>query len=169
MFFLYFKLLPRQIWDLKSEQSTDGETNTHVDKYYQVLGKRNHFYLHMFLAILSFIIFGLVPPLIYAFTFNDETNNKDLKLAAVAAASAICITLLSLAKAYIQRPNTYATYLKTVLYYLSSGAMTSVVTYLVGKLIKEFIENVGWFDTKSSSFTLLLPEMSSEKPRFGYY
>ncbi|XP_028765276.1 membrane protein of ER body-like protein, partial [Neltuma alba] len=159
-------ILVHNIWDLKSEQPrTSNETNARVDRYYQVLGKREHFYLHVFIAILSFIIFGLVPPVVYAFTFT-ESNNKDLKLAAVAGASAICITLLSIGKAYIQRPNTY---LKTVLHYLSTGALTSVVSYLAGELVKELIEKLGWFDTKRSSFTLLLPEMSVEKPRFGSY
>ncbi|KAK4270193.1 hypothetical protein QN277_023261 [Acacia crassicarpa] len=162
-------IIVHNIWDLKSEQPrTNNVTNVGVDRYYQVLGKRKHFYLHVFMAIQSFIIFGLVPPLVYAFTFT-ESNNKDLKLAAVAVASAICITLLSIAKAHIQRPNSYLTYLKTVLQYLSTGAMTSVVSYLAGELVKELIEKLGWFDTKSSSFALLLPEMSSEKSRFGSY
>ncbi|XP_054780805.1 membrane protein of ER body 2-like [Prosopis cineraria] len=92
------------IWDLKSEQpKTNNEENASVDRYYEVLGKRENFFLHACITISSFIIFGLVPPLVYAFTFY-ESNNKDLKLAAVAGASAICITLLSIAKAYIQRP-----------------------------------------------------------------
>ncbi|KAI9085289.1 hypothetical protein K1719_032812 [Acacia pycnantha] len=151
-------IIIHNIWDLKSEQP----------RYHQVLGKREHFYLHVFIVILSFIIFGLVPPLVYAFTFT-ESNNKDLKLAAVAVASAIFITLLSIAKAHIQRPNSYLTYLKTMLQYLSIGAMTSVVSYLAGELVKELIEKLGWFDTKSSSFALFLPEMSSGKPRIGSY
>ncbi|XP_054782273.1 membrane protein of ER body-like protein isoform X4 [Prosopis cineraria] len=162
-------ILVHHIWDLKSEQPrTNNQTNASVDRYYEVLGKRENFYLHLCIAILSFIIFGLVPPLVYAFTFS-ESSNKDLKLAAVAGASAICIALLSITKAYVQRPNTYLIYLKTVLYYLSTGAMTSVVSYLAGELVKELIEKLGWFNTQNSNLTLLLPEMSVDKPRFGSY
>ncbi|KAK9944771.1 hypothetical protein M0R45_010321 [Rubus argutus] len=55
---------------------------------------------------------------------SNETNEqvdrskKDLKLAAVAASSLICIILLAIGKAYIQNPPKY---IKTVLYYVVIG------------------------------------------------
>ncbi|KAK4270195.1 hypothetical protein QN277_023263 [Acacia crassicarpa] len=159
-------VLVHHIWDLKSEQQS---TNEHVDRYYLSLGKRENFYLHVSIAILSFIIFGLVPPLVYGLTFY-ETNEKDLTLVAVAGASVICITLLSIAKTYIQRPNTYLTYLKTVIYYLSTGAITSIIAYLAGVLIRKLLEKLGFSSESSLGFNLMQPEMNFiEKPRFGSY
>ncbi|XP_028766983.1 membrane protein of ER body-like protein [Neltuma alba] len=159
-------ILVHHMWDLKSEQQG---TNELVDRYYLSLGKRENFYLHVFIATLSFIIFGIVPPLVYGLTFY-EINNKDLTLVAVAGASVICITLLSIAKTYIQRPNSYLTYLKTVIYYLSTGALSSVLSYLAGVLIRKLLEKLGFGSESSLGFTLTLPEMSiTEKPRFGSY
>ncbi|XP_028765267.1 membrane protein of ER body-like protein [Neltuma alba] len=110
-----------------------------------------------------------MPPLVYGLTFY-EINNKDLTLVAVAGASVICITLLSIAKTYIQRPNSYLTYLKTVIYYLSTGALSSVLSYLAGVLIRKLLEKLGFGSESSLGFTLTLPEMSiTEKPRFGSY
>ncbi|XP_054780169.1 membrane protein of ER body-like protein isoform X1 [Prosopis cineraria] len=159
-------ILVHHIWDLKAEEPS---TNEVVDRYYLSLGKRENFYLHLCIAILSFIIFGVVPPLAYGLTFY-EVNNKNVALAAVAGAAVICITLLAITKTYIQRPNTYLPYLKTVLYYLSTGALTSVISYLAGVLIRELLEKLGIGSESSSGFTLMLPEMSViEKPRFGSY
>ncbi|XP_054782466.1 membrane protein of ER body 2-like isoform X2 [Prosopis cineraria] len=159
-------ILVHHIWDLKAEEQS---TNEVVDRYHLSLGKRENFYLHLCIAMLSFIIFGVVPPLAYGLTFY-EVNNKNVALAAVAGAAVICITLLAITKTYIQRPNTYLTYLKTVLYYLSTGALTSVISYLAGVLIRELLEKLGIGSESSSGFTLMLPEMSViEKPRFGSY
>lgn len=155
-----------QIWDLHVEKQT---TNEHVDRYYTSLGNRDNFYLHLFIAILSFIIFGIVPPLVYGLTLY-ETNDKDLTLVAVAGASVICITLLSIAKAYLKGSDTFLTYTKTVLYYLCTGALTSVVAYLVGVLIRNLLEKIGLSSESSLGFNLVLPKMSMvEKPRFGSY
>ncbi|XP_054780802.1 uncharacterized protein LOC129288310 [Prosopis cineraria] len=85
----------------------------------------------------------------YGLTFY-EVNNKNVALAAVAGAAVICITLLAITKTYIQRPNTYIPYLKTVLYYLSTGALTSVISYLAGVLIRELLEKLG-IGSESSS------------------
>ncbi|KAI9085266.1 hypothetical protein K1719_032789 [Acacia pycnantha] len=159
-------VLVHHIWDLKSEQQS---TNEHVDRYYLSLGKRENFYLHVCIAILSFIIFGFVPPLVYGLTLY-ETNEKDLTLVAVAGASVICITLLSITKTYIQRPNTYLSYLKTVIYYLSTGALTAIIAYLAGVLIRKLLEKLGFSSESSLGFNLMQPEMSFiVKPRFGSY
>lgn len=132
------------------------------------MGKRENFYLHAFFAILSFLIFGLVPPIAYGFSFR-ESNDKDLKLAAVAVASLICITLLGMAKAHIQRSNTFMTYFKTVTFYVTSGVLASLLTYEAGALMKKLVEQLGWFETKSN-FGLTLPEMMSiEKSGWGSY
>ncbi|KAI9085231.1 hypothetical protein K1719_032754 [Acacia pycnantha] len=100
---------------------------------HNVLGKREDFFLHVCMA--TDITAGIYH------TFS-ESNNKDLKLAAVLGASAICITFLSIAKAHIQRPNTHLTYLKTVLSNLSSVGMASIVSYLAGALFLTLLKSL---------------------------
>ncbi|XP_061346774.1 membrane protein of ER body-like protein [Gastrolobium bilobum] len=153
--------LGHNLGELKAEQPKRVENDTPVDRYNELLGQRENFILHAFIAILSFIVFGLVPPLVYGFSFR-ESNDKDFKLVAVAGASLLCITLLSIAKAYIQRSNNYLTYLQTVLYYLSTAAVASVLCYLAGDLVKKLVEKLGWFDS-ASNFSLQIPGISVQQ------
>ncbi|KAM5563042.1 membrane protein of ER body-like protein [Rosa sericea] len=154
-------IIGHHLWELKVDQSrvTSGETDEQVDRYEEVLGKRENFFLHASVAILSFLIFGLVPPLVYCFSFR-QSNDTDLKLAVVAASSLLCIILLSTGKAYIQRPQKY---IKTLLYYVIIGVGAAGVSYLAGDLIDKLIEKLGWFNSTVSG-TLPLPQMSIVKP-----
>ncbi|WVZ16072.1 hypothetical protein V8G54_010272 [Vigna mungo] len=157
--------------DLKGSKPREegSETNdTEVDEYYEQLGRRENFYLHAFFAILSFLIFGLVPPIVYGFSFG-ESDDKDLKLAAVAGASLICITFLAIAKAHTQRTNnTFMTYFKTVTFYVTSGVLASLLTYVAGAQIKKLVEQLGWFQPKPN-FALPLPHISVENSGWGSY
>ena len=139
-----------------------------MDRYNELLGQRENFFLHAFFAILSFIIFGLVPPVVYGFSFR-ESDDKDYKLAAVAGASLLCITLLSIAKAHTKRPNSYVTYFQTVLYYVSTGAVASVLSYIAGQMVNKLMEKLGWFDPAASNFALQAPGMSAQKPAWSSY
>ncbi|KAI5422932.1 uncharacterized protein LOC127135682 [Lathyrus oleraceus] len=142
--------LGHNLRELKAEQPKRSNTEAAVvDQYKEVLGERKNFILHAFIAILSFIIFGLIPPVVYGFTFR-ENDEKDFKLAAVAGASVICITLLSILKAYIKRPNSYLTYFQTVFFYVSTGGVATVLSYLAGDMMKKIIEKLGWFEPASS-------------------
>jgi len=147
-----------QLEELKSEQE---------DRYIELLGQKENFILHAFIAIVSFLVFGLVPPVVYGFSFG-ESGDKDLKLAAVAAASLLCITLLSIAKAYIKRPNSYFTYIKTVLYYVSTGAVASLLSYIAGDLVKGLIEKFGWFES-ALNFSLRIPGIGAQQTGWGSY
>ncbi|CAK8560154.1 unnamed protein product [Lathyrus sativus] len=143
--------LGHNLRELKGEQPKRSNTEAEavVDQYNEVLGERKNFILHAFIAILSFIVFGLIPPVVYGFSFR-ENDEKDFKLAAVAGASLICITLLSILKAYIKRPNSYLTYFQTVFFYVSTGAVATVLSYLAGDMMKKLIEKLGWFEPASS-------------------
>ncbi|RDX67821.1 Membrane protein of ER body-like protein, partial [Mucuna pruriens] len=145
-------VLGHNLEELKSEQ---------VDRYKELLGQTENFILHAFIAILSFIVFGLVPPVVYGFSFR-ESDDKDFKLAAVAAASLLCITLLSIAKAYIKRPSSYLTYFKTVLYYVSTGAVASLLSYLSGDLVKKLVQKLGWFES-ASNISLQIPGIGEQQ------
>ncbi|RDX70396.1 Membrane protein of ER body-like protein, partial [Mucuna pruriens] len=160
-------VLGHNLKELKSEQPKRAENDTRMDRYNELLGQRENFILHAFVAIISFIVFGLVPPVVYGFSFS-ESDDKDFKLAAVAAASLLCVTLLSIAKAYIKRSNSYSAYIQTVLYYVGTGAVASVLSYLAGDLVKKLLEKLGWFET-ASNFAMQIPGISVQQSTWGSY
>ncbi|XP_038711111.1 membrane protein of ER body-like protein isoform X2 [Tripterygium wilfordii] len=127
--------------ELKKEppREASGERNEQEDRYQELLGRRENFALHATLAILSFIIFGLLPPVIYGFSFG-KSDNRDYKLAAVGVAGLVCIALLAIAKVYVQKPP--KSYIKTVTYYLSIGIASSGAAYLAGELIGKVLEKL---------------------------
>ncbi|XP_027337097.1 membrane protein of ER body-like protein [Abrus precatorius] len=163
-------VLGHNLGELKAENPKRAENSTEeavVDRYNELLGQRENFFLHAFVAILSFIVFGLVPPVVYGFSFL-ESDDKDFKLAAVAGASLLCITMLSIGKAYIKRPNSYLTYFQTVLYYVTTGAVASVLSYLAGDLVKTLVEKLGWFES-TPPFALQIPRINVPQPGSGSY
>ncbi|XP_050364850.1 membrane protein of ER body-like protein [Argentina anserina] len=154
-------IIGHNLWELKVDQSrvTSSGADEQVDRYEDVLGKRQNFILHASVAIFSFLIFGLVPPLVYCFSFR-QSNDTDLKLAVVAASSLLCIILLATGKAYNQRPQKY---IKTLVYYVIIGVGVAGVSYIAGDLIDKLLEKLGWFDSTVAG-TLPLPQMSTVKP-----
>ncbi|KAK7382696.1 hypothetical protein VNO80_01680 [Phaseolus coccineus] len=166
-----FTVLTHNLRDLKASKAREEGSErdeAEVDKYYELLGKRENFYLHAFVAILSFLIFGLVPPMVYGFSFR-ESDDKDMKLAAVAGASLICITLLAIAKTYTQRHNNnFMAYFKTVTFYVTSGVLASLLTYVAGAQMKKLVEQLGWFQPKPN-LGLPLPHMSVENSGWGSF
>ncbi|XP_023004150.1 uncharacterized protein LOC111497568 isoform X2 [Cucurbita maxima] len=140
-----------------------------VDRYEVVLGNRENYVLHCTLAIISFILFGLVPTLVYALTFT-KSNNKDFKLAAAVGASFLCIILLAIGKASIQRPKNWDAYAKTVATYIVIAAWAGSFSYMAGDLLDKFIKKYNdWFERSRSAFklNLPLPEMSLAESAWG--
>ncbi|KAJ6764626.1 MEMBRANE PROTEIN OF ER BODY-LIKE PROTEIN [Salix koriyanagi] len=97
--------------------------NDHSDRYQETLGRRDNFSLHAALSILSFLIFGLLPPVMYGFSFR-KSDDRDLKLAAVGGASLFCIILLAIGKAHTQRKQPKP-YISTIFYFFCTGLMAS--------------------------------------------
>ncbi|KAL6271173.1 hypothetical protein ACE6H2_028084 [Prunus campanulata] len=159
-------IIGHNLWELKNDESRvpSSQTDENVDRYQKVLGKKDNFLLHASVAILSFIVFGLVPPVVYSFSFR-QSNNRDLKMAAVAVASLLCIIILAIGKAYTQKPPKY---IKTLLYYVAIGIGVGGVSYLAGDLIDKLIEKLGWFSSNVSG-TLPLPQMAIVKPTLESY
>ncbi|KAF3435949.1 hypothetical protein FNV43_RR23041 [Rhamnella rubrinervis] len=155
-----------QLWELKNDQSKvpSEETGEQVYQYEEKIGKKENFMLHAPFAILSFLVFGLVPPIVYGFSFR-ESNDRDLKLAALGVASLVCITLLAVAKANIQRPHNY---IKTVAYYIVLGFGVSGLSYAAGDLVNKLLEELGWFHSGANK-TLSLPGMGPVKPAWQSY
>ncbi|KAB2636585.1 hypothetical protein D8674_027119 [Pyrus ussuriensis x Pyrus communis] len=159
-------IVGHNLWELKDDHSKvpSGQTDEQVERYQKVLGKRENFPLHACVAVLSFIVFGLIPPVVYGFSFR-QSNNRDLKVAAVAVASFLCIIVLAIGKAYIQRPPKY---IKTILYYFTIAIAVGGVSYLAGDLIDKLVEKLGWFSSTVSG-SLPLPQMSIAKPALESY
>ncbi|KAL4348192.1 hypothetical protein GQ457_17G022980 [Hibiscus cannabinus] len=107
--------------------------------------------MHVIVVVLSFLVFGLVRHVVYGFSFR-KSDDKDLKLAAVAGASLICIFLLALGKGHVSRP--HRTYFRSVSYYIGQGITASDISYVVGHLINRLLEQLGLFE---SSSTVSLP------------
>ncbi|XLR20061.1 hypothetical protein S83_047973 [Arachis hypogaea] len=53
--------------------------------------------------------------------------------------------------------NSYVTYFTTVLYYVTSGVLASVLTYVAGALVKRLVEQLGWFDTHPTINAMSFP------------
>ncbi|XP_054788927.1 membrane protein of ER body-like protein [Prosopis cineraria] len=115
------------------------QTSTQEDRYQELLGRRENFILHAVVAILSFLIFGSVPILIYGILIRNNFQ-IEFKLAAVAATSLACIILLAIGKVYTKRPP--ISYSKTVFYYVAMSLAASGVSYIAGGLIKDLLEKL---------------------------
>lgn len=118
-----------------------------TERYMQQLGRPGYFCLHATVAVISYLIFGLMAPIIYGFCFR-KSDNKDYKLITLAAASLVSITVLSTAKACVRRPP--KAYIQTVFYYLSVGFMVSGVGYVAGDFINMLLKKLGVFDSRSA-------------------
>ena len=119
------------------------------------------------MTVISFLLFGMVAPVTYSFSFL-KSDDKDLKIIAVAAVSLVCIAMLAIAKAYIQKASSFYGYVKTVLYFVIPGFLASGLSYVVGDLVKKLMEKLGLFNS-SSDFTLSLPGTGRIEPRWGFY
>ncbi|KAG9157734.1 hypothetical protein Leryth_017831 [Lithospermum erythrorhizon] len=130
------------------------------ENYREALGRKQRFLLHATIVMISYMVFGLVPPMVYGFTFHG-TDDKDYKLLAVAVASLICIIFLAIGKAYIvqkaQQLHKFSTYFKHVVYYVATTAIVSGIGYVVGDQAKKILEHYGWMLPKDqASNTLFL-------------
>ncbi|XP_034690466.1 membrane protein of ER body-like protein [Vitis riparia] len=162
-------VIGHNLMELRNDQSREStsQTSKEMDRYYRQLGQRENFKLHATVVVLSFLLFGLVAPVTYGFSFL-KSGNKDMKLVAVAAASLLCITMLAIGKAYIQKASNFYGYIKTILYYVIAGFMASGVSYVVGDLIKKLLEKLGLFESSAAS-TLSLPGTALAKSGWGSY
>ncbi|WRX19205.1 hypothetical protein QQP08_011692 [Theobroma cacao] len=159
-------IISHSLRELKNDKPPGASTEVNVeDRYQVVLGRRQNFVLHVTVAILSFLIFGLVPPIVYGFSFR-KSDDKDLKLAAVAGASLVCIILLALGKGHVRKP--HRAYFRTVSYYVALGFMASGISYVAGELIKKLLEKLGLFESTSAVSAPFLETIPLEVGRASY-
>ncbi|XP_047325226.1 membrane protein of ER body-like protein [Impatiens glandulifera] len=161
-------LIIHNIWDLKAEHDADSSTVRRGDRYQEILGRRQNFWVHATFALLSFVVFGLIPPVIYGFSFR-VSDDKDFKLIAVAVGALVCISLLGIGKAYVQKLSAKG-YVKTIVYYVVSGFMVSGITYVAGKYMKQLLEELGLFEsTEALNMPSIIQTMATETPWKSFY
>ncbi|XP_075494780.1 membrane protein of ER body-like protein [Primulina tabacum] len=146
--------------DQHSDQVTDQK-----DRYGELLGRRENFLLHTVVVILSYLMFGSLPAVVYGFSFRVN-DDKGLKLVVVGATSFLCITVLAIGKAYVCRP--HKNYVKTVVPYVVLGFEASGISYVAGVLIKRILEKLCLFQS-SSAANLILSKMSPKDSAWARY
>ncbi|KAJ0967781.1 hypothetical protein J5N97_024698 [Dioscorea zingiberensis] len=133
--------------NLQGEQhGTSRNKEEPAGRYWEQLGRRDNFRLHATVAVISYLIFGLLPPAIYGFSFM-KSDNKEYKLIAIAAASLLCIALLAIGKAYVRLEKDY---FKCLSYYIGLGVTASGLSYVAGVMIHRFLEELHLFDPESN-------------------
>uniref|UniRef100_K3XVC2 Membrane protein of ER body-like protein n=1 Tax=Setaria italica TaxID=4555 RepID=K3XVC2_SETIT len=149
-------LIYHNIADLRNTGDV-AERSEQVGHYWLELGRRSNYWLHMVIAILSYILFGLLPPVIYGLSFRTS-DNRENKMMVVAAASLLCIALLAIGKAHVKS----RTYITTLLYYVSIGFSCSGLSYIAGVLITRLLAHFGLIDHGGASApappSLLFPQ-----------
>lgn len=100
----------------------------------------------MIVAVISYLIFGLLPPVIYGFSFR-KSDNREYKLIVIAAASLLCIALLAISKAHVRLEKDY---FKCLTYYIGLGVTASGLSFVAGVLIHQFLDKLGLFDPQTN-------------------
>uniref|UniRef100_A0A453QE41 Membrane protein of ER body-like protein n=1 Tax=Aegilops tauschii subsp. strangulata TaxID=200361 RepID=A0A453QE41_AEGTS len=138
-------LIFHNIADLRDIRDMDGN-DEQVGHYWLQLGRRSKARLHMVMALLSYMVFGLLPPVLYGLSFR-ESNDRENKMMAVAGASLACIALLALGKAHVHT----RTYFKTLMYYLMIAVSSSGLSYVAGVLITRLLVQYGIIEQGGSA------------------
>ncbi|XP_022954207.1 uncharacterized protein LOC111456533 isoform X2 [Cucurbita moschata] len=114
------------------------------NNYKEVLKEKMYSLLCFIIAYLSFLCFGLVPPLVYALS-SLKIRNKNLKIIAAAGASLSCTALLAVQKAHInQKPRHRLVYVKTAAVDVSVGVGAFGISYLAGYMFGHLAEELLW-------------------------
>ncbi|XP_038897301.1 membrane protein of ER body-like protein isoform X2 [Benincasa hispida] len=150
-----------ELWIKNHESGTDeAEDQENSERYENVFGDRKNYRLHFGVALLSFVLFGLMPPLVYCFTFC-KPEDKILKVPTVTIVVVLCIALLGVAKAYIERKTNCVEFVNIIGNCVVDALGTSVLTTIGGELIENYIDKAGWFDPNKIP-TLFQPGFSFE-------
>ncbi|WZY69832.1 hypothetical protein YC2023_002072 [Brassica napus] len=163
-------LIIHNLQELREEEpitTEDNQTNVQEEgRYKRLLGRRENFTLHVTVAIISFIITGLLPPIVYYFSFS-KTHNRDYKVASVFVASLLCIVLLAIAKAHVRSPR--GSHLKSVLKYAMIAVSVSGISYVVGNFVDQLLEKYGWSDgSETPAGEIMLSLLGRKAGSFGF-
>ncbi|CAH2044296.1 unnamed protein product [Thlaspi arvense] len=156
-------VLAQNLQDLRNNSEQE------KDRYEELLGRRANFRMHNLVAVLSYILFGLIPPLVYAFSFY-ETGIKNYKLVSVFSVSLVCVILLGMIKVYVRKPpyvrESPKSYLSSAAYYTSIVVASSGISYVVGDIMGKYIGKLGWFSLDRVGITSPFDGTKPEEYRF---
>ncbi|RID78986.1 hypothetical protein BRARA_A01762 [Brassica rapa] len=135
--------------DDQKESDADVEEEEEEDRYVEALGRREKWWFHRLIAISSFVVFGLIPPLVYGFSFRRRVEKRqEYKTLAVYAVSLLCIVLLSVAKAYVSKRREYV---KTLFRYTSMATTASGFSTFMGYFVNQWLEKSGFYDESTET------------------
>ncbi|WZZ09874.1 hypothetical protein YC2023_095795 [Brassica napus] len=106
-----------------------------IDPYKQLLGNRNNVVLHCIVVVVSFIFFGVIPPLFYGFSFKT-TDNRYYEATVFVAASLLCVITLSFGKAHAFKKDK----LKTVAVYTGIAIGASAFSCIASQHVRGLLE-----------------------------
>ncbi|CAF2016149.1 hypothetical protein HID58_077369 [Brassica napus] len=156
-------VLAQNLQDLRN--SSDQEK----DRYNELLGRRDNIRLHVLVAVLSYVFFGLIAPLVYAFSFY-QTGIKNYKLVSGFSVSLVCAIMLGMIKVYVRKPINVRPspkpYLNSAAYYTSIVVVSSGISYIVGEIVGEYIRKLGLFSLYQTGLTSTLDGIKPEEYRF---
>ncbi|WZZ74928.1 hypothetical protein YC2023_086298 [Brassica napus] len=134
-----------------------------------LLGRRDNIRLHVLVAVLSYVFFGLIAPLVYAFSFY-QTGIKNYKLVSGFSVSLVCAIMLGMIKVYVRKPINVRPspkpYLNSAAYYTSIVVVSSGISYIVGEIVGEYIRKLGLFSLYQTGLTSTLDGIKPEEYRF---
>ncbi|CAL9073605.1 unnamed protein product [Musa textilis] len=156
-----FLLIIHKLFELRSARdvATDHHEDERTGRYWELLGRKANFRRHFVVVIISYLLVGSVPPVVYGFSFRGS-DNKEHKLIAVAAASLLCIALLATGKAHVGPQRAYT---RTLFHYVSLGVSASGISYVAGVMANKLLEKFGLFDR------LLYQDLSSTGRAWASY
>lgn len=156
-------VLAQNLHDLRNNSDQE------KDRYNELLGRRDNIRMHVLVAVLSYIFFGLIAPLVYAFAFY-QTGIKNYKLVSVFSVSLFCAIMLSMIKVYVRKPvnvrESLKPYLKSAAYYTSIVVVSSGISYIVGEIVGEYIRKLGWFSLHQTGLNSTFDGIKQEEYRF---
>ncbi|XP_057725316.1 membrane protein of ER body 2 isoform X3 [Arachis stenosperma] len=156
-------ILGNNLWELKDDHSGSGTNQMEInDRYQELLGRRSNFLLHVVVAVLSFLIFGSIPIIVYGVLIN-KNYYTEVKLAAVVTASLLCVILLAIGKVYT-KPQPKA-YIKTASYYVTMALVVSGISYIVGNLVQDLLEKLTHSD---SGFAIAMSNADTKTAWMSY-
>ncbi|KAF8114537.1 hypothetical protein N665_0036s0065 [Sinapis alba] len=140
---------PRRRTNTSDDQKESDAEEEEEDRYVEALGRREKSTLHKLIAISSFVVCGLIPPLVYGFSFRRSIEKRqEYKTLAVYAVSLLCIVLLSVAKAYVSKRREYA---KTLFRYTSMATAASGFSTFMGYFVNQWLEKSGFYDESTET------------------
>ncbi|XP_056848851.1 membrane protein of ER body 1-like [Raphanus sativus] len=106
-----------------------------IDPHKQLLGNKDNAKLHCIVVVVSFIFFGVIPPLFYGFSFKI-TDDRYYEAAVFVAASLLCVITLSLGKAHAFEMDK----LKTVAVYTGIAIGASAFSCIASQHVRDLLE-----------------------------